>query len=49
MGMVLDTCHVSVTCQLAIILRIVKPKSEVQSPKVKTERTWADTKMRLFS
>ena len=22
---------------------IVKPKSEVQSPKVKTKRTWADT------
>ena len=24
---------------------IVKPKSEVQSPKVKTKRTWADTKI----
>ena len=24
---------------------IGKPKSEVQSPKVKTERTWADTKI----
>ena len=26
-------------------LQIVKPKSEVQSPKVKTKRTWADTKI----
>ena len=26
-------------------LSIVKPKSEVQSPKVKTKRTWADTKI----
>ena len=24
---------------------IVKPKSKVQSPKVKTERTWAETKI----
>ena len=24
---------------------IVKPKSKVQSPKVKTNRTWADTKI----
>ena len=26
-------------------MQIVKPKSKVQSPKVKTKRTWADTKI----
>ena len=27
------------------IIIIVKPESEVQSPKIKTKRTWADTKI----
>ena len=34
-----------VGCKTWFLMIIVKPKSEVQSPKVKTKRTWADTKI----
>ena len=37
-------CHVK-SAQYFVLLSSPSPKSKVQSPKVKTKRTWADTKI----
>ena len=37
--------HAGMLMQFHEAKAIVKPKSEVQSPKVKTKRTWTDTKI----
>ena len=43
------TFKISVTLSIISMMEslhnVVKPKPEVQSPKVKTKRTWADTKI----